>query len=209
MEEPSTSVPNITIMNKAAVANKAIGMLNTNWGDFGHAASFNCTLYGTLIGAETSWNVSTEINEDYEKRASKFLFGVDENIIPMYTKVALKAFWSAPWHRFCEWLYTRKPIWYEGTQKDCMEAIVLCEDFIEKLEGLSGNHERLEYLIVAAKGYIILNNCLLYIAPDCKPVIDIKEYIHEWFYDYSRLWLNDSKPSELCEIIKYLEEIVR
>lgn len=209
MEDPTISVPNITIMNKAAVANKAIGMLNTNWGDCGHPASFKCTLYGTLIGAETSWNVATEINEDYEKRASKFLYGVDENIIPIYAEVAHRAYWTAPWHRFYEWLFDRKPIWYDGTQKDCMDAVILCEDFIERLEGLSGNRERIDALVIAAKGYIIMNNCLLYIAPDCKPVLDLREYIYEWFEDYAKLWLSDSKPSELNEIIKYIEEIIR
>ncbi len=209
MEDPTVSVPNITIMNKAAVDNKAIGMLNTNWGDCGHAAPFKCTLYGTLIGAETSWNASTDINEDYEKRASKFLYGVDENIISMYAEVSHKAYWTAPYHRFCEWLFDRKPIWYEGTQKDCMESIVLCEDFIEKIESLSGYDERLQAIIIAVKGNILLNNCLLYITPDCKPVVDVKAYLYEWFEDYEKLWLSDSKPSELCEIIKFFEEILR
>lgn len=209
MEDPNISVPNITIMNKSAVSNGALGMLNTNWGDCGHTASFKTCLYGTLIGAETSWNISTEINEDYEKRASKFLYGLDENIIPMYKEVARKAFWTAPWFRFYEWMFSRKPIWYEGTQKDCIEAITLCEDYIERLENLTGKRDIIEHLIVAAKGYIIMNNCLLYIAPECTPVIDIKEYIYEWFSDYARLWLSESKPSELKEIVKYLEEILR
>lgn len=209
MEDPTISVSNITAMNKSAADNKAIGMLNTNWGDCGHAAPFKCTLYGTLIGAETSWNVSTEINEDYEKRASKFLYGVDENIIPMYAEVAHKTYWTAPWTRFYEWLFNRQPIWYEGTQKDCMDSIVLCEDFIERLESLSGDSERLQAIIIAVKGNILLNNCLLHIAPNCKPVIDVKEYLYEWFNDYSRLWLNDSKPSELYEILKYFEDILR
>lgn len=209
MEDPTISVSNITSMNKSAIANNAIGMLNTNWGDCGHPASFKCTLYGTLIGAETSWNISTEINEDYEKRASKFLYGVDENIIPMYGEVAHKAYWTAPWHRFCEWLFYRKPIWYEGTQQDCMNTIVLCEDFIERLDGLAGNDDRLNALIVSAKGYILMNNCLLHISPDCKPVVNVKEYLYEWFEDYAELWLSDSKPSELGEIIKFIEEIIR
>ncbi len=209
MEEPSTAVPNITTMNKAAIKYGALGMLNTNWGDCGHPASFKCCLYGTLIGAETSWNISTEINEDYEKRASKFLFGIDENIIPMYTEVAIKSFWTAPWFRFYEWLFTRNPIWYEDTQKDCLEAIALCEDYIERLENLSGKRDIIDHLIVAAKGNILLNNCLLYIAPDCKPIVDVNAYLYDWFKEYAELWLSDSKPSELCEIIKYFEEILR
>ncbi len=209
MEDPTISVSNITIMNKSALKNKALGMLNTNWGDCGHAASFKSTLYGTLVGAETSWNVSTEINEDYEKRASKFLYGVDENIIPMYAEVAHKTYWTAPWHRFYEWLFNREPIWYEGTQKDCMDSIVLCEDFIERLESLFGDRERLDALVISTKGNILLNNCLLYIAPDCKPVVDVKEYLYEWFEEYAKLWLSDSKPSELCEILKYFEDILR
>lgn len=208
-EDPEVAVPNITKMNAAAVKNKSFGMLNTNWGDCGHPASFKCCLYGTLIGAETSWNVATEINEDFEKRASKFLFGIDENIIPMYTEVAHKSFWTAPWFRFYEWLFTRKPFWYEGTQKDCMESIALCEDFIERIENLAGNRDILDALIVAVKGNILLNNCLLYIAPECKPIVDVKEYLYDWFEDYAELWLSDSKPSELCEILKYFEEILR
>ncbi len=209
MEDANISVPNITIMNKSAVQNGAIGMLNTNWGDCGHTASFKCCLYGTLLGAETSWNISTEINEDYEKRASKFLYGVDENIIPMYKEVAKKAFWTAPWFRFYEWMRDRNPIWYEGTQNDCIEAIALCEDFIELLENLSGKRDVLNHLIAATQGYIIMNNCLMHIAPNCKPVIDLPEYINDWFADYSMLWLEDSKPSELGEIIKYMEDIIR
>ncbi len=209
LEDPTISVSNITKMNNGAKEYGALGMLNTNWGDCGHPASFECTLYGTLVGAESSWNTDCDIDSAFETRACRFIYNIDENIIPALSEVAHTAYWTAPYTRLYEYVNHKRPIWYEGTQQDCINSIAICEDFIAKLEGISGDRERLEHLIVAAKGEILLNNCLLHIADGCKPIYDVREYLYEWFEDYSRLWLTNSKPSQLNEIFKYFEAVTR
>ncbi len=50
--------PNIAAVLEAGKAHDAVGMLNTNWGDYGHVCFDEGMLYGLAYGGAKSWNVS-------------------------------------------------------------------------------------------------------------------------------------------------------
>ena len=55
------SIPNITHMTQLAKQYGAIGVLNTNWGDYGDPCSADMRLFGMAYGAARSWNTSTDV----------------------------------------------------------------------------------------------------------------------------------------------------
>lgn len=54
---------NITRFASAAVKHGARGLLNTDWGDFGHYNLLAGSLHGAALGAAAGWNVKTEAGE--------------------------------------------------------------------------------------------------------------------------------------------------
>ena len=68
---------NITRFARRGLARGAIGMLNTDWGDFGHINSLGPTLPGLALGAAAGWNArSRELREDrFQAVASRTILG--------------------------------------------------------------------------------------------------------------------------------------
>ena len=52
----------------------ALGMLNTNWGDYGNPASIEMALYGMVLGAAKSWAINTQPGEEFRANASELLY---------------------------------------------------------------------------------------------------------------------------------------
>ncbi len=49
---------NIKMMAKEAYENGGTGLVNTDWGDYGHFNLLSASYYGMTLGAEASWNVT-------------------------------------------------------------------------------------------------------------------------------------------------------
>lgn len=53
---------NITGLAKQGYKDGALGILNTDWGDYGHINFLGNSLHGLILGAAASWNVKTPAN---------------------------------------------------------------------------------------------------------------------------------------------------
>ncbi len=61
----------------AACRNKAVGLLNTDWGDGGHYNFMELSWHGYLFGAEQAWNVNADRNT-FTARFAKLFLGTDD-----------------------------------------------------------------------------------------------------------------------------------
>ena len=52
----------------------ALGMLNTNWGDYGNPASIEMALYGLVFGAAKSWAISTQPDDAFHSDVNTLLY---------------------------------------------------------------------------------------------------------------------------------------
>jgi len=52
----------------------AVGMLNTNWGDWGNPCSLELAMYGMVLGAAKSWAIATEPNEAFQADIDALLY---------------------------------------------------------------------------------------------------------------------------------------
>lgn len=68
---------NITRFAKAGLKYGAIGLLNTDWGDFGHVGTLGGAWPGLVLGASCGWNArSGELSQArFDETVSKIIFG--------------------------------------------------------------------------------------------------------------------------------------
>ena len=206
IETLSISVPNITKMIKGGFENKALGVLNTNWGDYGHPAHFECALYGPTLGAVLSWNVSSLIDEEFEKIVSKVVYGADINIVSMIKELGdIQS--GAKWCEFFYWQKTRDASFF-GTDKKIIESnitrVLEIYESIDKMQDVKGV---LKPVLTAAKGIILLSEAVLLIKNNGCVNAEWKRNMVLWFEDYKNCWLKNNKCSELDEIKTFVDKI--
>lgn len=58
----------------------ALGVLNTNWGDWGNPCSIELAMYGTVLGAAKSWNIKTNCGENFTKAINTLEYSDDKGV---------------------------------------------------------------------------------------------------------------------------------
>ncbi|MGY5238189.1 glycoside hydrolase family 20 zincin-like fold domain-containing protein [Clostridium tertium] len=220
---------NIYRMISYGVKYDAIGVLNTNWGDYGHINLLSSSIPGMIYGAALSWNpnIEKDFNKMY-KDISALEFGDGSGTI-ISLLAELSKYQEFGWSELVIWkekFNTNEHIKNELIRKmktakihelkEQQEKILKIE---EKLEILSHNtkdtksKEMIQEFIVAARGILLINKIMVVIINNYV----IKEYIkesisisnnfkelaekfEEWFYDYSVIWRKTNKESELYRI---------
>ncbi|MBE6562245.1 MAG: hypothetical protein E7660_00745 [Ruminococcaceae bacterium] len=217
IENVNISAGNITSFSRHAKKYNALGILNTNWGDFGHVCAFNCNLYGMLFGAEKSWNVDSEIGEEFEKTASHLLYGVTEfNMVETLRRLGRAAF-SGNWFEYVMWHSAvclegkNKPHSYGewGSEEKTLEAVKTCEEEISRLSALGREDAVTEDLILAARALLLMNRLRLYVngAEGFEDKNSLQKDFDLWLEDYSAAWLREDKPSDLPRIREFVKSI--
>ena len=206
LEILSVSVSNIEIMIKNGFEHGAIGVLNTNWGDYGHPAHIECAYYSTVYAACLSWNTSTKHNVSFEQTVSRLIYGVDGNIIPLIRELG-DIHKCASWTECLNWQITRDSSVF-GTNASVIKTnITRCNEIYAQLSEMHHINDTLHPIIVAAKGILLLNQAALQI----KSLGCVDDQWHtdakKWFEEYKNCWLKDNKYSELNEIKKFFKNM--
>lgn len=170
---------NIYRMVSYGVKYDAIGVLNTNWGDYGHINLLSSSIPGMIYGAALSWNPSIEkdFNKMY-KDISILEFG-DSSGTLVSLLAELSKCQEFGWSELVIWkekFNTNEHIKNELIRKmktakihelkEQQEKILKIE---EKLENLSHNtkdtksKEIIQEFIVAARGILIINKIMIVI----------------------------------------------
>lgn len=197
---------NISNMANYAYEHGALGMLNTNWGDFGHPSPIQLALYGMVLGAAKSWEHSTQLNDNY-------FADVDHLIYKQNGAVAILKQLSY-YHSKLEWRdfvavkvafeYGDKPEikLSEQTVKDIQREY---KDIISKTNAEPQN-EFLSAFGLAAKAVLVIAEITAKIAGyNIERITNTNEFLSE----YSKQWLAQSKEKELflvTDIFEILEQ---
>lgn len=205
MEDVNVSIPNISRMARIGRDNGAVGLLNTNWGDFGHPCAFECALYGAVFGACVAWRVDTEANEAYDRAVARLVYGVEEPMLPLLQELAA-AHEATPWQALFYWNARRDVACLPGDIPALKQAIARCTDALDRLDKTELNAAVAPYLRVAVRGIRLLNEAALCIKTQGDPV-PWKAKAARWLSDYEALWRTFDKESELSEIRTFVEKI--
>lgn len=200
-ESLSMSVPNITNMTHLAKKYGAMGVLNTNWGDYGDPCSLDLSLFGLAYGAARSWNVATEV----EKVASAADFLIYRNAGTFHILYALNIVEQTVHYGEFAWMYNN--LYYPGkfNVADRKAGALLasrnqCLDICKKLDCQiwERDHFRQE-IMIAAEGVAVMAEMMMKLyGYEVSRITDTES----WLKKYRSNWLIKNKESELSKIEK-------
>ncbi len=219
IENVDTSTGNISSFASHAKKYGALGILNTNWGDFGHVCAFNCNLYGMLYGAEKSWNAGANEDEEFETAASLLLYGVTKFNMIDTVRALGKASETCNWSRFVMWhsdnCLNRKNTalsYGEGlSEADAIRNIDICITEIQRLSSLGRDDAVITDLILASKALELMNREVLFAngVTGYEDKETLRRDFDEWLADYRAAWLRDDKPSGLERLSEFIKHITK
>lgn len=225
---------NINKMISYGVKYGATGVLNTDWGDYGHINLLSNSMPGMIYGASLSWNPETdkELNEAYEAISLVEYGDESRQIVKLLKELgeAEKIGWSeiVRWKEKYDTDENVKKEFVEINKSIKIEELIrgynIALDMEEKLTALLNkvnNKEALQEFIISAKGISLTNDFLITLmknefnneyARAFNDPYDLAEKIEVWFYKYSKAWRLKNKESELYrigEVVMYMCDYLR
>lgn len=225
------SYRNVKKMAEYGAKHGAIGLLNTDWGDFLHVNHMDFSIPGMIYGAAFSWNSQVEEYEEMNRRISKLEFGdSSERLLSLIDKA--KDNTAFAWQSFCYVAEMEMGILPQlnsfGEAQSYMEkAMALLDDVDQKCENLVTLQTELyqvqKYIplekrkevtayIVAVEGMRIINLIGKFVTAQkqlktYETAVDAKRLAKEldvWFYHYKQVYRSISRESELYKIQTFM-----
>ncbi len=182
----------------------AEGVINTNWGDWGNPCSIELAMFGLVLGAAKSWNVSTVVDDKYISAVNNLLYkkeGASE-YIKRLSSLCNKISWYTLAECYANIILSNKP--YNeiefASEKDVSDAINESFAIINEIKDEPWQEENYkEQIIVSAEGIAVMAEIT---ALHAGYSLNRKTDTQKWLERYREKWLQDNKESELGEIEK-------
>ena len=207
------------------------GVLNTDWGDFGHINLLSASIPGMAYGGALSWNPNGE--KDFfvfDKAFSKIEYeDSTESIMSLLRELSNAHI--ANWGHLVIWKerygtneYLKEELLKMKVKdlKDGAKKAIKIQEVLMSLNQKISNHKfDLKEFIISSKGIELINKAFIVILEDDyngeehidkKERYNLAEEFELWFYNYSFIWRERNKESELSkigEVIKYLCKYLR
>ncbi|WP_298836019.1 beta-N-acetylhexosaminidase [Clostridium sp.] len=224
---------NIKRMVAYGVKYGATGVLNTDWGDFGHINFLSTSIPGMAYGASLSWNPEGEKDfENVYKALSIIEYGDDSlKLVSLLNQLSKNQ--VVGWYELVEWKENFKndsaikKSFGNLDWKKILEGYNLACEIEDKFTRLSNkvrtNTFDLQEFIVSARAIQLVDSFFLNLLKTEKGMNeintvftprDLAENLEVWFYDFTKIWRTRNKESELYRIrdiiaftCKYLRSI--
>lgn len=199
-EKVDTEETNITKMVELGHKYGAVGVLNTNWGDWGNPCSLELGMYGMVLGAEKSWSVNTEINEQFYSAVNTLFYGNEAGVATLKEVSALHDL--IDWRQVCRNYFALRYDSGKGMEFISEENVNLIQrGYLALKERLACEHWKNDdyrtEMLIAAEGICVMAEVSAKLAGyHTKRVTDTER----WLEQYSDSWLRKNKPSELHRI---------
>lgn len=202
VEHVSEADVNICKMLDLGYKYNAVGMLNTNWGDYGNPCSLELAMHSIILGASKAWNIKTIPDGDFNNsinileyknaNAAEYLYRLDT----AHDKMK----WLRLAHYYSNLMHSDKINVSFPEKEQIEETVALCKTLIDELsEQKWGRDNYREEMILASEGVIVMAELFAKLAGyDIKRISDTSL----WLNKYHQSWLESNKESELCEIEK-------
>lgn len=219
---------NIRLMAQYAHRFGAVGLLNTDWGDFHHVCHPRFSMIGMIYGAQFSWSRKELSYEELNHSISLLEFGAGcEEAAGLVGEIDQWILYS--WMAVCVWqeyaIYHRQ----KGTESverfvnrsfsdsELPKKVEECEKQLRRIQSAllrcavhadETGREWLNACVVVLDGCCLMNRIGAVVA--CREFLNtpiegievgaLAQELEEWFFYYKRLWRSVSKESELGRI---------
>lgn len=204
-ENVRAATPNIIKMTEYGCKYGAVGVLNTNWGDWGNPCSIELSMHGMVLGAEKSWNVSADNN--YDERMNEILYKNPRaaEYLERLSDIQEVTRWQTAAELYINLIRNAGYSVKYPSKEELEGAIGGCFSLIGEIN--ADNWERTEYkeeLLLAAEGSAVIGEIL---AAYAGYGIARRTDTGQWLAKFSQMWRRKNKESELCEIQKMFETL--
>ena len=205
---------NIRAMCRYAHKYGAIGLLNTDWGDWGHICDPAFSTPGILYGAAFSWNAA-EVSMEEMNEAVSFLYYGDRTGGFMRAFTALTLNEAFPWYRVIRWIEADEA-GRAAVLEEAMPDILKAPEMNARLEAAvrgmdaavpamaESRRPLVHSLQTAAEGVRVLNEIGLALAAlkggrDVKhqDPVELASSLEKWYHEYIRVWERTCRRSTL------------
>lgn len=211
---------NIARMSRYARRYGAIGLLNTDWGDYGHISHPWLSLPGMLYGAAFAWNADTPDFGEVNRAVSFLAYGDREGRV-MEALTALSGHEAFDWYHAVRWIESSDPDDRRAilAQTDAAgrapEANAALDCALALLDGAAlsmaaGMRGLIHAAQLNARGARLFNEIGLYLAAGEEPGIPHRDGLalaadlETWFHAYLDEWRLVSRESHVA----YLRELI-
>ncbi|MCM1188923.1 MAG: family 20 glycosylhydrolase [bacterium] len=233
MNQIADSYENITRMCSYAVKYRAEGVLNTDWGDFGHINRTEHSVPGLIYGAAFSWNETAIPREEMNRRISVLEYRDGSGRLVSLLE-GLAACIGFGWYD-AVMFYELTELGEPGTEPPDLSRLakkrgIGREEMREASETLKNLRRELKKTVagidsakrglthdldVTAEGIDIWNQTGLLLSEGAAESADafaLAERLENWFMVYKELWREDCKEGELhriAEIVFWYADLLR
>ena len=186
---------NISTMARYGAEHGALGILTTNWGDYGNVCSINGALYGLTLGAQMGWQVNAPIDEEYEQAFSALAYGQQVNMVDSIRRL-IACENTALWGGLVNCLGARDHADGDGKLHGCdsdriREMLPACLQLQEELKALPQTEPTADLLLSARAVETMMRMYLYLMGEEEKP--DVEPFLAA----HREAWLRYNKQSQL------------
>ncbi len=202
-EDYEMDIINITKMCDLGYKYGAEGVLNTNWGDWGNPCSIELAMFGLVLGAAKSWNVSTNVDGEYISAVNKLLYKKEN--ADLYIKRLSVICAKINWNNFAKCygnVISNSEVYKDiqiVSEKDVLETLEESFNIIRELKNDEWQDEYKEQILLSAEGVAVMAELMALYAGYS---VVRKTNTEKWLQKYREKWLEANKESELSEIEK-------
>lgn len=213
---------NIEMMTAHGMKYESMGILNTDWGDFGHWNFIYNSFPSMIYGAAFSWGDRRSFAEMNASINSVF-YRTDHDIMKLVTDISDAHYMHlSPLVRWLEKGELSVMEAIEATEEDIIDANKVLDAAVEALLDVMADvdcaeRKHIYAFINSAEGVKLLNRCYLVIREQvCDWQLESKEDpwklaedLEYWLLSFKEIWLWDNKPSELYRIVDFIHKVTK
>ena len=191
---------NISLIAEYGYRHGAVGLLNTNWGDYGNPCSQELAMYGMVLGAAKAWSPQMELNDEFYQAVNFLLYENEHGVqcLKQLSKLHEGVSWKAFCRNYYNYRFQRRGKYEEVLQKDIEEIQHTYSQLTEQLseEKWTQDDYRQEMLSCAEGLCVVAELAEKMKQHDTKRTTNTKG----WLKKYRKNWMAKNKPSELFRI---------
>lgn len=210
------SYDNIRLMCAYAHKYGAIGLLNTDWGDYAHVCHPAFSAPGILYGAAFGWNSAQQDFDELNAAISFLHFGdASGKFVGLMAQLARKEVFE--WFHMVRWIEQpdaeKRSAHMSHSDPACVESVNAEVDSIVSqmaacIPGMEADMRSIAQAVsVVAAGVKIFNEICVYIhvhfegaQMECRCGWNLASDLEHWFHAYKELWRTVSRQSRLDQL---------
>jgi len=222
MNDHQMAYDNIQMMVNYGKKYHARGILNTDWGDYGHMNFLSNSIPGLIYGAAFSWG-STYTLEELNNHIDSLYFDAESSIMSCLMILSEKH--HLDMLALVQWVEKKNTKWLDQInisvkeiQSDDMVIKGVIEVLMDSLSEVSvSKRQHIKRYICSANGIRLYNELLVILMKYVQEKnvvslvtpIELASKLEYWLLEFKTLWYEENKASELYRIVEFIKKLTK